>query len=721
MPQLAAHENLTQADAFRAASDRIAKETILHFTSPTGEKYVYHQPKFSIGTGNNIDAAERDAKLAKQSRLESGERSGRDQPPPGFRQVFAAGDKISGNEQQPNGRVQAPVSAPVAAATSAPTPASTLAPTAPAKQFKYHLNDDKTVRTFKTEKQANAYLKSNKNKTGENAVKGYKVAKSNNETWVLQKETEPVSADQASTPESVAEATSTPEHALENVEGQNNLDADSLATAMDIADQIGDTDLNNQSVSDDDFMRALGATEEEINGAKTEAEGARATEESSNSETDASIADRTANSAEQSGNAEQVTSDTAPTPTQVAADTESANATKTPAVVDEAPTNPIVAELRALNQNITGMREDFALANQTPEQSPASKSKTADQTAAEKAKADFDDALNDLGDIFGSNFRKSMMPEQEQKLVPVLTRLMDAAFRRGYFKFKDAAKFVLDAIRGKFGDDAAGSITLDHLQGAYIGMAGRYQEQGADTKNAVISVESIDEVSLDKAAETVINEESGDDNDPTAQRPSTENNIALDAVQPEGGIPKAENVRGARQPRQRPRRSNDGSVQRQGGLFHAGNDASENVGDGGRPENISNGSIGNVAGSPRRVSADFRPGNGDLTRQGSWFDAAKRNIDLIELARTIYAEKRNATPEEQAQLAKYVGFGAGAIRNNLFPIPPEWAKRNEPTRKIWPEFTPDARWKGLAERIAALPKEWQDSVLQSTQYAHYTS
>ena len=37
-----------------------------------------------------------------------------------------------------------------------------------------------------------------------------------------------------------------------------------------------------------------------------------------------------------------------------------------------------------------------------------------------KAKADFDSALGDLGDIFGKNLRSNITPEQEQKLIPVL-------------------------------------------------------------------------------------------------------------------------------------------------------------------------------------------------------------------------------------------------------------------------------------------------------------
>lgn len=114
-----------------------------------------------------------------------------------------------------------------------------------------------------------------------------------------------------------------------------------------------------------------------------------------------------------------------------------------------------------------------------------------DAAAKAKAQADLDAALGDLGDIFGKNVRASITPEQEQKLLPVLTRVMDAAFRLGYYKFKDAARFVIDTIRSKMGNDVADQITLDHLQGAYIGMAGKYQGQGASTKKEVVAVDSL--------------------------------------------------------------------------------------------------------------------------------------------------------------------------------------------------------------------------------------
>lgn len=118
----------------------------------------------------------------------------------------------------------------------------------------------------------------------------------------------------------------------------------------------------------------------------------------------------------------------------------------------------------------------------------------AEKEAEAKARADLDAALGDLGDILGKGARKNITPEQEQKLLPVLTRVFDAAFRLGHIKFKQAARFVLDTIRAKLGAETADQITIDHLQGAYIAMAGKYRERGAEPARAVTAVESIEEI-----------------------------------------------------------------------------------------------------------------------------------------------------------------------------------------------------------------------------------
>lgn len=132
--------------------------------------------------------------------------------------------------------------------------------------------------------------------------------------------------------------------------------------------------------------------------------------------------------------------------------------------------------------------QDEARNAPTPAPKPA-KQPNADKLRAE---ADLMNALADLGDIFSKPFKSHLTDEQTQKLMPVMTRLLDAAFRLGYIKFKDAAKFALDKIQAAYGDEVADAITLDHLQGAYIGMAGG--KVGADTKRAVIDIEDKAEI-----------------------------------------------------------------------------------------------------------------------------------------------------------------------------------------------------------------------------------
>lgn len=106
---------------------------------------------------------------------------------------------------------------------------------------------------------------------------------------------------------------------------------------------------------------------------------------------------------------------------------------------------------------------------------------------------------------------------------------------------------------------------------------------------------------------------------------------------------------------------------------------------------------------------------GALARTGSWKETAARNLDIIELSKRIDAEKRVATPEEQALLVQYVGWGPSDIRNRLFP------STNGSRREINPyAVSPD--WRPLAERAAEiLSPEEVTTAFQSTQYAHYTS
>lgn len=101
---------------------------------------------------------------------------------------------------------------------------------------------------------------------------------------------------------------------------------------------------------------------------------------------------------------------------------------------------------------------------------------------------------------------------------------------------------------------------------------------------------------------------------------------------------------------------------------------------------------------------NYRIQPGEIKRQGSWKETAKRNIDIIELAKAITAEGREATDEEKSLLTKYTGWGASEIANGLFGV----GYRHD--------------WYQLIDRLKKLltDEEYQEAK-RTTQYAHYTS
>ena len=165
--------------------------------------------------------------------------------------------------------------------------------------------------------------------------------------------------------------------------------------------------------------------------------------------------------------------------------------------------------------NLTGQQSIFDAPAPSPEKQQAAK--------------DLNDALSDLADIFGKKFRANMMPEQEQKLFPVMVRVFDAAFRLGYHSFKDAARFVLQTIREKIGAEVADAVTIDHLQGAYIAMSGG--KELATAKRDVVSVESKTELEQGN----VPDERSGTDLERDSENAATENGVGKKGVRDGSG------------------------------------------------------------------------------------------------------------------------------------------------------------------------------------------
>lgn len=107
----------------------------------------------------------------------------------------------------------------------------------------------------------------------------------------------------------------------------------------------------------------------------------------------------------------------------------------------------------------------------------------------------------------------------------------------------------------------------------------------------------------------------------------------------------------------------------------------------------------------RTVARDFRlAGNRGLA--ATWRARAADNLAAIQILQRIEAETRPASAEEQALLARFVGYGSGALANTIFRRPGE----------AFPSGWEDA---GEALEMAVSPAELA-SLRRCTQYAHFT-
>ncbi|RUV41169.1 lactate dehydrogenase [Mesorhizobium sp. M1A.T.Ca.IN.004.03.1.1] len=91
----------------------------------------------------------------------------------------------------------------------------------------------------------------------------------------------------------------------------------------------------------------------------------------------------------------------------------------------------------------------------------------------------------------------------------------------------------------------------------------------------------------------------------------------------------------------------------------------------------------------------------------SWRDRARDNLAAIRLAADIVDEQRPATPEEQAALIRFTGFGASELANGVFRRPGE-----QTFRQGWEELGADLE--------QAVDGRDYASLARCTQYAHFT-
>jgi len=373
----------------------------------------------------------------------------------------------------------------------------------------------------------------------------------------------------------------------------------------------------------------------------------------------------------------------------------------------------ISSENFALGQTPEQVRDSFAGQGDLLGSNPPS-----DSDEKKRALDDLNDALGDLGEIFGKGFRKNITPEQEQKLLPVLTRVFDAAFRAGYYSFKDAAKFVLDRIRAALGSGVADELTDEHLQGAYIAMSGRHKVTGRVTPAATVvatSKEEVDGPTVDSGTEPG-----------SAQIPSLgEDGGAADRGRggegEPGTAPGNGEVLGGTSPADvsAPGPGTDqesgGGARAEDGGSRDGQPGSRDVSDGREgaggtglaPDGTGN--AGDVAAPPppkQPTLGNYFIADPESLIGGSPRVRFDRNKAAIETFRLLQEEGRDATKEERDTLARYIGWGS--FGQELF-------------LGSWDRPRPKSGWEDADKWLRAHlgQKEWE-SAQRSIINAHYT-
>jgi N12 class adenine-specific DNA methylase/adenine-specific DNA methylase len=110
--------------------------------------------------------------------------------------------------------------------------------------------------------------------------------------------------------------------------------------------------------------------------------------------------------------------------------------------------------------------------------------------------------------------------------------------------------------------------------------------------------------------------------------------------------------------------------------------------------------------TPAARGSNFYPA-ADRELARGWPARARDNIAAISLSKALKQFGRAPTHDEQAQLLRFVGFGATELAQNCFRRPGE------------DDFRPDWQEIGAALESAVTPEEYA-ALQRATQYAHYT-
>lgn len=134
-------------------------------------------------------------------------------------------------------------------------------------------------------------------------------------------------------------------------------------------------------------------------------------------------------------------------------------------------------------------------ADKTAQDSPKQDRTQPAVSEKDQALADLGEGIDELISLLGG--KTNMLPEEEVRIIPVMSKIFRAAAKLGYIEFKAAGRFVLEQIRAK-SKEVADKLSIDNLQAGYVNIA---KEIGGD-KKAALAIETIDELMADEKSES---------------------------------------------------------------------------------------------------------------------------------------------------------------------------------------------------------------------------
>ena len=312
-----------------------------------------------------------------------------------------------------------------------------------------------------------------------------------------------------------------------------------------------------------------------------------------------------------------------------------------------------------------------------------------------KQSEEIDDALNDLAEIFGDDIRLKSVVADPPAFDTGKYNASKALFEQIVNAFGDLSgdvkadlRSIITALKNDHGLSKEGVVKLVPYLSRYL--SDKYLPQ--DTNGGINKKE---EGNVTNRRNSERDGQSGDEGEGPAdvRGAGREQNTGRSGSSSGGGRNRNDGSNAERSDNRN--RSTDG---------RSSDDGKDSKSDGTRESSEANGdrSSDGVSGRENQPRRDYLAPVGSLTREGSWRKAAENNLDAIELAKKIEAEGRTATPEEQAILIKFVGWGASELANNIFNDPDGHRIKEE--------------WKPLARRLReVLTPEEIETARRSTQ------